>query len=66
MKLNALAKPLLESALRVKGKLEREDALNAARKAVTDVLLSEELYPITPLMILMPLLKVCSQNTCVK
>lgn len=36
-----LSKPLLVPALRVKEKLAREDAINAARKAVTDVLLPE-------------------------
>lgn len=36
-----LAKPQLESALRTKEKIAREEALNAARKAVVDVLLPE-------------------------
>lgn len=43
-----IAKPLLESALRVKEKLAREEAINAARKAVTDVLLPEGKEPKYP------------------
>lgn len=36
-----LAKPLLDKALRVKDKIAREDALDAAKKAINDVLLPE-------------------------
>lgn len=43
-----LAKPQLESALRTKEKIAREEALNAARKAVTDVLLPEGAEPKYP------------------
>lgn len=43
-----LAKPLLEPALRIKRKLEREEALNAVRKTVMDTLLPEGQEPKYP------------------
>ena len=61
-----IAKPLLESAMRIGEKFKREEALNAAKKAVENALFPDGQEPNFPLQKLQRRINRSPQNTCVR